>query len=116
MKGNGHIVFPGDRKCIADELARFLVGHVETEGPHGETQFVPRISRRSDRLDHLVDKLLQLRLAERKMAGRWLRARIPGEAGHELKGQIFGFTDISNLGFGCQALVAARRNCGEKDE
>ena len=38
MKGNGHIVFPGNGKRIADELASFLVGHVETEGPHGGTQ------------------------------------------------------------------------------
>ena len=102
VKGHGHIVFPGDRKRIVDELARFLVGHVETEGPHGETQFVPGISRRSDRLDHVVDKRLQLRLAERKMAGHGLRARIPREAGHELERQVFGFSGICVFGLCCR--------------
>ena len=116
VKGDGHIVFPGDRERIADELARLLVGHVETERPHGETQFVPGVSRRSDRLDHVADERLQLRLAERKMAGHRPRARIPVEAGHELKGQVSGFSDIGNLGLRCRGLVAAGRDHGEKKD
>ena len=69
VKGNGHIVFPGNGKRIVDELASFLVGHVETEGPHGETQLVPGISRRSDSVDHVVNKLLQLHLLSAKWPG-----------------------------------------------
>ena len=69
VKGDGHVVFPGDRERIADELARLLVGHVEAEGPDGETQFVPGISRRPDRLDQLVDERLQLRLVSENWPG-----------------------------------------------
>ncbi len=116
VKGDGHIVLPGDREGIADELARLLVGHVETEGPHGETQFVPGVSRRSDRLDHVADERLQLRLAERKTAGHRRRARIPGEAGHELKGQVSGFSGLCLFGPCCRGLVAASRNHGEKED
>jgi hypothetical protein len=37
MKRHRHVVFPRDRKGIADKLARFVVGHVEAERPDGET-------------------------------------------------------------------------------
>ena len=38
------------------------------------------------------------------------------EAGHELKGQVFGFSEISNFGLCCRDLVAASRNHGEKQD
>ena len=33
MKGNGHVVFPSDRKRIADELARFPSDMSKQSGP-----------------------------------------------------------------------------------
>ena len=108
MKGNRHIVLPCDRKRIADELTCFLVGHVETKGTHREPQFVPAISRRPDRLDHVVNECFQLRLAECEMAGHWPRACIPMESSHYLKVYIFGFAEICSLGLSCRGCIAAR--------
>src|SRR5439155_21339953 len=99
-----------------DELARLLIGHVETEGPHGETQFLPRVPRDPDRLDHLSDERLQLRLAERETAGHRRRARIPGEAGHELKGQVSGLSGLRDLGLRCRGLAAGGRYRAEEQD
>ena len=105
MKAHGHVVFPSDRKRIANELPRFLVGHVETERTNGKTQFVPGIARRSDGLDHIAGKVRHLRLAERKMAGQWLNARIPRHARPDLKEQILGFRASATFGSVAEPLL-----------
>ena len=50
------------------------------------------------------------------MAGHGVRARIPVQAGHELKSQVFGFRGIGGVEFFCRDFVAAGRNHGEKED
>jgi hypothetical protein len=84
VKGDGHIVFASDGERIADELARFIVGHLKTEGSDRETQFAPGVSGRADCAFHVVNERLELTLAKRKKPGRRLWAGIAMKAGHDL--------------------------------
>ncbi len=76
VKGNGHIVFLGYGKSIVDELTRLGVGHVETEGPHSEGEFIPGVSCDSDCVDDVVNEPSKLCLSEREVASR--RAKLAG--------------------------------------
>ena len=116
MKCDRHVVLACDGEGISDELTRFLVGHVETEGPHRETQLVPGVSHRSDRPGHVADEALHLGLAERETAGRRRRPRVSGEAGHELKGQVFRFGGDLRLRLRRRDVATARCTDGEEQD